>query len=606
MFLEFANNNGKPYIRVAESVRVEKNGKKVIRKKVIKNIGPMDKFDDGKPNYKERLKESFFAGSPLIPELLPYVPKSQPLEKYSFQITQNSPECIGHPKLFSNILLERYLEELDLIQVMHSYKGFSKIQYDLLGYFRLLVYGRLLNPASKIATLAQNESYFEPIIKDYYSYNIYDTLSFISDHRQQIFNRLNSVIAKKYNRKADVLYYDVTNFYFETEEPDDDLTDEDGNITECGIRKMGVSKENRKLPIVQMGLFLDDMGIPVSYEIFPGNTLDHQTVRDSLKNSVDNMDFKRFIFVGDRGMCNYQNLLHILSCGNGYVVSKSIAKCKNVEKEWIFDDSDYIVESDKFKYKSRIVTRTEKDENGVRRKLTEKQVVYWDKYFYDRQIAENKSFLEFLDKLIQSPNSFRITRSQSGSLKKFLKDEYVNALTGEIIQSADLKGMVDLEKVNAYKKEFGYYQIISSETQKSEKEIIEIYHGLTRIEDQFRVMKGDLNTRPMFVRTKEHIDAHLAICTIALTIMRLIQLKTSELIEKDESKCWSYGISARRVQEALNKWTVEEIADGYYRFNEIDDPDLMLILKSFGVEIPHKLYKRGELKKIKSSIEITM
>lgn len=309
MFLEFSNNNGKRYIRVVESVRVTINGKRVTRKKTIKNIGPVSRFTDGTPDFEERLKASFLSGNPLIPELLPFVPKKQPLEKYSFQITEGSDACIGHPKLFSHTLLERILEELEVIQVMRSYKGFSKIQFDLLGYFRLLVYGRILDPASKISTAAQNEKYYEPVVDDTYKYHIYDTLDFIYDHKKQIFNRLNSVISKKFKRNTDIIYYDVTNFYFEIDEPDDDIVDENGNVIEKGTRKDGVSKENRKQPIVQMGLFLDDSGIPISYEIFPGNTLDHQTVRDSLKKTVDNMNFQRFLFVGDRGMCTYTNLL---------------------------------------------------------------------------------------------------------------------------------------------------------------------------------------------------------------------------------------------------------------------------------------------------------
>ena len=584
---------------------VNKDGKNVTRKKIIKNIGPMEKFDDGKPDYKERLKASFMAGKPLISELLPYVPKAQPLEKYVFQITEGSPECVGHPKLFSQTLIEAILKELEVTAVIQSYKGFSKIQYDLMGYFRLLAYGRILNPASKIATLRQNESYYEPVVDNLYDYNVYDTLDFIYEHKKQIFNRINSVISKKFSRKTDVVYYDVTNFYFEIENPDDDLEDEDGNIIEKGIRKVGVSKENRKTPIVQMGLFLDNSGYPISYEIFPGNTLDHLTVCDSLKKTVDNMEFGRFIFVGDRGMCTYTNLLHILSKGNGYVVSKSINKLKATEKEWIFDDSDYTILSDAFKYKSKIVTRTENDENGNKQTITEKVVVYWDRNFYNRQIHENESFFKFVEQLIANPDNFRISKSQSKVVRKFLKKDCINLETGEVLDASKLRTAIDLEKVEQYRKEFGYYQIITSEIHKTEKEIIEIYHGLTRIEDQFRVMKSELSTRPMFVNTREHIDAHLAICTIALIVMRIIQNKVAAYTSAPAANNWSYGISATRVQNALNSWTVDSLPDGYYRFNNIDNGDLKLILDAFQIEIPKKLYRRADLNKLKSNYKIS-
>lgn len=606
MFLEFSNNNGKRYIRIVESVRVTIDGKRVTRKKTIKNIGPVSRFTDGTPDFEERLKASFLSGNPLISDLLPYVPKEQPLEKYSFQITEGSDACIGHPKLFSHILLERILEELEVIQVVQSYKGFSKIQFDLLGYFRLLVYGRILDPASKISTAAQNEKYYESIVDDTYKYHIYDTLDFIYDHKKQIFNRMNSVISRKFKRNTDIIYYDVTNFYFEIDEPDDDIVDENGNVIEKGTRKDGVSKENRRQPIVQMGLFLDDSGIPISYEIFPGNTLDHQTVRDSLKHTVDNMNFQRFLFVGDRGMCTYTNLLHILSQGNGYIVSKSIAKSKAAEKAWLYDDSDYICESENFKYKSRIVTRTEKDENGKKHTLTEKVVVYWDKYFHDRQEKENKSFLDFLDKLMESPHSFRITTSQSKSIRKFLKKEYLDIESGEMLQSSKLRTMIDKSKVQEYKQQMGYYQIVSSELHMSEKEIIEKYHGLSRIEDQFRVLKGDMSSRPMFVSTKEHIDAHLAICTIALIVMRILQNKIAASgLVKENPHGWSYGLSAGRVKSALNNWTVEMLPGDLYRFNNLDMPDLKLILDSFDIQIPKKLFRRQQLRSIKTSIKIT-
>jgi len=605
MFLEFSNNNGKHYIRIVESVRITIDGKRVTRKKTIKNIGPVSRFSDGTPDFEERLKASFLSGSPLIPELLPFVPKAQPLEKYSFQFSEGSDECIGHPKLFSHMLLERILEELEIIQVIQSYKGFSKIQFDLIGYFRLLVYGRILDPASKISTTAQNEKYYEPVVDDSYRYHIYDTLDFVYDHKKQIFNRLNSVISKKFKRNTDIIYYDVTNFYFEIDDPDDDIIDEDGNVIEKGIRKDGVSKENRNQPIVQMGLFMDDSGIPISYEIFSGNTLDHQTVRDSLKHTVDNMSFQRFIFVGDRGMCTYTNLLHILSQGNGYIVSKSIAKSKAAEKSWIYDDSDYIKESENFKYKSRIVTRTEKDENGIKHTITEKVVVYWDRYFHDRQERDNKSFLDFLDKLLESPNSFRITASQSKSIRRFLKKEYINIASGEILQSSKLRTMIDENKVQEYRQQMGYYQIVSSELQMSEKEIIDKYHGLSRIEDQFRVLKGDMSSRPMYVSTREHIDAHLAICTIALIVMRILQNKiVSSGLGTTNSHGWSYGISAERVKNALNNWTVEMLPDDFYRFNNLDMPDLKLILDAFNINIPKKLFRRQQLKSIKTSIKI--
>lgn len=153
-------------------------------------------------------------------------------------------------------------------------------------------------------------------------------------------------------------------------------------------------------------------------------------------------------------------------------------------------------------------------------------------------MAENKTFLEFMDQLEKNPNSFRITKSQSKAIKKFLKKECVNDQTGEIVDSNKLKMFIDIDKVNKFKKSFGYYQIVTSELDMPDKEVIHTYHGLTRIENQFQMMKSDLQTRPLYVRTKEHIEAHLLICMIALVIVRIIQNRIVEYKGKSIDKNW--------------------------------------------------------------------
>ena len=608
MFIEKVQNNGNDYLRLVQSVRTKnKDGLKVSSKQVILNIGPVSRFDDGQPDYVKRLKESFKAGNPLIPALLPYCSVERPSETYNFSIREGSLDCFGHPKIYSHLLLERILEELGLMSLFASYKGFTKIEYDVYGFFKLLVFGRILNPASKCATVRQNDDYYEPILKDFNPDNVYDTLSFVSDNKDRIIRRMNTNLVKKAERSPQIIYYDVTNFYFEIEDPDDDILDEDGSVIEKGQRKFGVCKEERRQPIVQMGLFMDDDGIPIAIESFPGNTLDHLTFRPALKNSIDGLDFSRFILIGDRGICNYKNLLHILDTQNGYIVSKSLLKSTKKEQQWAYDDKGYTIVSPDFKYKSRIITRTVKDENENPRKVEEQVVVYWSRKFEARSIAENKKFLDFLDKLETSPTSFRITALQSKTLKKFMKKEYVNEKTGEVLNSSDIKAFIDFDKVNEYKKSMGYYQIVSSELTMSPRDIIDKYHGLTQIEDQFRVMKSDLETRPVFVRAPEHVDAHLLICMISLVLIRIIQKKIRNLEASDTKDVyWNVGMSAERIQKALNKWKVDTLPNDLYRFMDIDDPDLALILKAFDINIPLKLYRRAELKAIKTETKIFM
>lgn len=607
MYVECFTNNGKPYLRLVQSVRVtNKDGYKVSQKKVVYNIGPLDRFDDGQPDYVDRLKKSFKAGSPLIPALEPYCTQEKPAEDYHFSIREGSPDCFGHPRLFSHMLLERIMEELGLHFFFSTYKGFTKLQYDVYGFAKLLIFGRLLSPASKCATVRQNQDYYEPLLADFNPDNVYDTLDFIAANKDKLIRRMNTNLMKKAGRSPQVIYYDVTNFYYETEEPDDDLLDDDGNVLEKGLRKMGVCKEERKLPIVQMGLFMDDNGIPIALETFPGNTLDHLTLRPALKKNIDGLDLSRFILIADRGICNYMNLLHVTDAGNGYIVSKSLLKSTKKEQEWTYSDEGYISTSEDFKYKSRIMKRTVKDENGTSRTLEEKVVVYWSRKFQARSERENKKFLDFLKKLEESPENFRITAFQSKSLKKFFKKDCVNKKTGEIIDSSDIKALVDFGKVAEYRKSMGYYQIVTSELTMEPLEVIEKYHGLTQIEDQFRVMKGDLETRPLYVRTPEHVEAHLLICMIALILLRIIQKRITQsgLVRLDEESYWNTGLNGARIQAALNRWKVDLLPDDLYRFMDVDDPDLKLILDAFGIKIPARLYRRAELKSLKTDIKI--
>ena len=610
MFLEIFKNNGRDYLRVGSSSRVKnKLGVKVAKKTIVLNVGVLSKFDDGLPNYFERLRQSFKAGNPLIPELLPYCTKEAPRKKYKFVFDEGNPDCIGDTKLYCHKFLERIVEELGLREFFSAYKGFTKIEYDLYGFAKLLIFGRLLNPASKIATVRQNDDYYDPILTDFNPDNVYDALDFIAENKDKIIRRMNTNLVKKAGRQPEIIYYDVTNFYFETEDPDEDELDENGNVLTAGLRKFGVSKENRKQPLVQMGLFLDDNGIPIAIEEFAGNTLDHLTLRTALKNNIDGADFSRFIMIGDRGVCVYPNLLHLLDTGNGYIVAKSLLKGKASDREWAYSPDGYIQDGDNFKYKSRIVRRKATDENGFVRTISEKEVVYWSKNFYERSLKENKSFLEFLEKLMANPASFRVTAIHAKCLRKFLKKEFINEKTGEVLDSKKLVGMLDLEKVAAFKGSMGYYQIVTSELETDDREVIDKYHGLSRIEDQFRVMKGDLNTRPLFVRNPGHIKAHLLICLIALTMLRIIQNKIvdSGLLPKTEKKLrWTSGLSAERIQKALNKWQVDKMPDDYFRFQGLNNSDLKLILDAFNIQIPAKFYSRQELKALKTQTKIFM
>ena len=605
MFVECYKNHGVETLRLVEGKSgISKNGKRTVTKRVILTLGPLHRYDDGQPDYVKRLKQSFVDGNPLIDSLLPYCSPENVKKQYKFTFAAGDPHCFGETKLYAQCLIDRILEELGLNAAINSYKGFSKIEYDILGLFRLMVYGRILNPASKAETFRQNDDYYEPIVKSNYLYNIYDALDFIHIHKKQLVTRLNTKLIQHTGRKNNIIYYDVTNFFFETDEPDEDVENDDGTVIK-GTRKNGVCKEERKLPIVQMGLFMDENGIPISIEIFPGNTLDHLTVDTALSKNIDDVVDSRYIFIADRGICNYVTICHLIDRNKAYIMSKSIKKSTQQEKDWILEENGYIKKSDTFKYKSRIIRKKVKDSEGNTRTITEKVVVYWSKKFYEKEIHENQSFIEFLRKLKETPANFRVSTTQIKNLKKYFKKELVNVETGEAIDSTKLRALIDENAEDEFCKYFGYYQIVTSELEVEDIEVIDKYHQLTQIENQFRIMKGSLETRPIYVRNRDHIEAHLLICMIALVVLRLIQKRIIDYSGiKDIEKNWATGLNDERIVDALRKWTVEDMDGNLFRMNNVNNTDLQKILNAFQVKIPEKFFTRQELKSLKKSIKI--
>ena len=612
MNIECFKNHNTPYLRLVASLGLKKvNGKTVHRRKNVLNLGPLSRHDDGKPDYLRRLRESFKAGKPLIKALEPYVGDA-PKGRVTITFEEGDAKCLGEPKRMAATILDPVFRALGLDELFASIKFASKISYDLTGIVRLLTYGRLLEPASKSATMEQNGKYFRPLVSSTNDDNVYDALDVIQKHAKQIVQRMNTCLTRGAGRSSKVVFYDVTNFFFEIPRPDPDETDADGNVIGKGLRKNGVSKENRKQPIVQLGLFLDDNGIPISFGMFPGNTLDHHTLRPAMKETVDALGLERFILVADRGMYSGTNMCHVTDAGNGYIVAKSLRKSTRKEIDWAINPQGYDSPDADFRCKSRIVERTvklvEKDKDGkdvtVTRKFKEKVVVYWSRSFYERELRENASFLAFVEKLKANPGGFRITAAQSQSLRRFLKTDVLDRKTGNVLDGTKLAAMIDDEKLSAFNDLFGYYQIVTSELDMPDREVIDKYHGLTQIEDQFREMKSTLETRPIYVRTREHIEAHLMVCFIALTMMRLIQRKTKASLGAEFGKDldWTYGLPGARVAKALADWQVDELPGDYYRMQNVDGDDIGLLLKAFGLEIPAKIYTNGDIRELKSSV----
>ena len=615
MHIELFTVRNRPYLRLVESRRrMSCNGKPISGKRLVLSLGPLAKHDDGKPGYLDRLRQSFREGKPLIEALGPYVGDA-PREEWDIKFREGDDGCNGEPKRLAACVLDPVFSALGLDQLFASVKHASKIRYDLQGLVRLLVYGRILEPASKCATMEQNGTYHEPLVSSDNPDNVYDALTVIDENAEKVFRRMNTCIKRGIGRNPSLVFYDVTNFYFEIAEADEDVLDESGNVVEKGLRKFGVSKENRKQPIVQIGLFMDDNGIPVSFEMFPGNTLDHHTLRPAMERTVDGFGLGRFVLVADRGMYSAPNMCHVTDAGNGYIVSKSLRKSTAATRRWAVSPEGYTVVSDRFRRKSRTVQRevtlVKKDKNGKetreRRRFTEKEVVYWSEAFYKREMHEHKSFLDFVERLRANPAGFRVSAAQSKSLRKFLKDEYLNKKTNEVVDGRKLVAMIDEDKLNEFNELMGYYMIATSELDTPDQEIIDKYHGLTQIEDQFREMKGTLEARPVFVNTPGHVHAHLLVCFIALTMMRLVQRRIAMAEPRPDAGGdlrWSYGMSGERLSKALREWQVLCQPGEYYQMLNASGEDIRRVLSALGVGTGKRIYTKGGITALKSRVKV--
>ena len=592
MYIDCVTNSGKPYLRVAESYSARENGVRKNRKRTIKNIGPMSRFDDGKPDFLKRAKQSFKDGNPIIPGLEDLVGNTPPIRKFTIEFDRDSIEdSFSDQKNCGYFLLDSLYDGLGVYDVLNLHKSRKKVKYDLNGMAKLLIFGRTLSPDSKLATFENRGDYLFPVTRSGKVSEIYTALDCLNEKSESIQKRMNLKIRQTIGRNTEVCFYDVTNYYFEIGDNDPD----------GGLRKKGVSKEKRGEPIVQMGLFIDDNGIPISYQLFPGNNTDTTTLRPAMKKTIDNMNFRRVIIVADGGLNSGPNIAHILDGGNGYIVSKSTKKSDKTVKAWMLDETDYRWNDVKtFKVKSQIRTRKIKAEDGSFREITEKLVCYWSKKHYEREHRENEKFVEYLESVIAFPDKLK---DKQKKIEKFLKKSEIDKSTGEIIDTATCLSL-DMDKIREYLDLMGYYTIMTSETDKTDVEIISKYHGLSRIEDSFRITKSDLEGRPVFVRTPEHINAHFLTCFIALSMIRFIQHKILKYQGKatNSTENWESGLSAERIQAALNEWRADSLPGGYYRMT-MPSEDLLLIANAFGIDIDLRLPAESDLRKLKMSFD---
>ena len=622
MYLDCFKNCNKPYLRVVHNFYVTNNGKNKQQRVTIKNLGPLSNYDDGKPDLLIRLRGKFKQGKLVdLDELEKELDKKTP-KKRKIHIDRDKINFDLNPKNIGYFFLNALYCRLGINEILNRIKSDSRIKYDLNGIVKLLVFGRILNPKSKKRTFEeQRNEYFFPIVQTDNLEEVYRTLDVLAENSEKIQNRMNTKIKNSsIGRKTDLIYYDVTNYYFETMYGDDDVyeldenneivKDDKGNpiIVKKGFKKKGVSKENKNTPIVQMGLFIDNNGIPISHKLFPGNTQDKTTFKNVLENDVKKLNLGRVVAVADNGMNTQENKYLLTEQENGYIVSKSVKRSWTSQRKWALEEDGYTCITNGlgevvFKYKSRIneITLTYKNTDGTKskKKVQEKEIIYWSKKHYEKELHQNKKFIEYLESCKEHPDKLKDRERKS---QQFIKTVDVDKKTGEVIHPEKVIIFLD-KKLEKYKETMGFYSIVTSEIKTDDKEIINRYHGLSRIEDSFRIIKSDLEGRPIHVWTEEHIKAHFLVCFIALTIIRILQYK----ILKKENKStlnvdgWEQGLTAEKIKETLKKFQADQIYEDGYKISKINE-EMDKLLKSNDINFRFKDYTFKEIKELKRQI----
>lgn len=496
----------------------------------------------------------------------------------------------------------------------------KKTEYDENAIFRLLVLGRLIYPGSKKATWEKRGRFFEN--SDFSLDDVYRSLDFFLEYRDDLLRHLNNIMEKHYKRDTLLLFYDVTNYYFEIDDNDEDIYNNDGKLKSAGIRKKGCSKENRSSPIVQMGLFMDDQGIPVSYELFAGNTHDSCTFTPMLDETFSKFEMSELITVADKGMMSGDNISSILLKHQGYVISNSVRKADAKFIEYIKDDSGYTEFYDKetgileFKYKERLAPRyiwvTNKETKKKKKnKINERQIIIWSKKYADKAAMDREKVITKAKKLIGAGNSLDASTVKVGA-RKYIRKTPVSK-EGEIIEDASYIVDLDQNLVNNEEALDGYYAICSNvvgrnefskpfeEGQKarydektnlfelnkevSALDILEMYRGLWKIEETFKVTKSDLEARPVYASKETRIRAHFLICFVSLLTMRFTEKQLG----------WEY--SSTRIQESIRNSCATLVSGNLYMLDYYDDV-LEALEKKFRLNLSKKYMTANEIRQL--------
>lgn len=402
--------------------------------------------------------------------------------------------------------------------IRNSMRG-RKVGFDLNAALRLLVCERLLDPGSKLAAVSNaDRHFFRSELSEADAYRALTELERVSD---RVVGACNRAIARNTGRDESLVYYDVTNYFFECD-PDDG---------EEGLRRKGVSKEHRPNPIVQMGLLQDADGVPISFDLFPGNTNDCQTMLPVLEGRRER-GMGRVVVVADRGMNSSANMAGVVAQGDGFVFSQSMRGTRSDARlrDWALSGRGYVSSpAGEFRTKGsqrhRRVHLGDVDTlDGEARDVDVevKVVAMWSRKYAERARHEREAVLERSRQLVGRPGAY--TRATHHGAAQYVRGVSFDARTGEVVEVPGVRPEIDREAVDRAAALDGHCLVVTSETDWEDSRILDAYRELWRIEESFRVTKtGGLSSRPVYVWTREHIRAHFLTCYLALLIVRLSQ-----------------------------------------------------------------------------------
>jgi thiol-disulfide isomerase/thioredoxin len=562
MYLRVGISNGRRYLSIVQGYRDQVTKK--VRHNTVKSLGYLDDLEKHYPDPIAHFKA-------VVEEMN----KKQALENSPVTISVDPKEiledCPANRKNIGYAALSTIYHELGLDVFFYNNSRSFKSEFNTNNIMKLLIFSRILAPASKKKTYEEKDRYFENT--DFSLDDVYRCLSQIVTFIDKLQLHLHRQMKDKFGRNTELVYYDVTNYYFEIDKQDE-------------MRRKGVSKEHRPDPIVQMGLLMDTRGIPIFYDLFPGNTNDCETLMPVFDKVKKEYEIGRTIIVADKGVNTADNIAFSLCRGDGYVYSQTVRGGNKELKNYVLDPSGYREVGDNCKIKSRLYPREIAISNaeGGRTKIRidEKQVVFYSADYDLRAKADREPALLKARDLVNNPSKYN--KAISYGAAKYVKNLVFDPKTGEIVTTKQ-KPVFDEEKLREEEKFDGYYAIVTSEGKKTDEEIIEIYRGLWRIEEAFKVTKSDLETRTVYLSRNDHIQAHFLICFVALVIARLLQLRLGN----------KYTIP--KIVESLNKASGSLLEENWYVFNHTDEIT-EAITETLGIDLSRKYLRLGDIKKL--------